>query len=59
MINNNYLRWRLSFFLMLVSVHHLLIPFSTVNRTYSTPFGRISYADVYIFGVRIARIQLT
>jgi hypothetical protein len=58
-INKEYLGWHLSFFLMILSVRQMLIPFGIVNRTYPTPYGAISYTDVYIFCFRVARIQLT
>jgi hypothetical protein len=57
-INVDHLNWRLSFFLRILSVRQMLIPFGTVNRTFDTPYGRISYTDVYIFCFRVARIQL-
>lgn len=51
--------WTRSFYTRLFDWRLLLTPLGTINICYN--FGdsqSISYKDIYVFGVRIARIQL-
>jgi hypothetical protein len=52
--------WRWSFFTRSIEFRYLLTPFATVHRTYQVPVNcQLDYLDVYIFGIRIARIHKT
>lgn len=51
--------WRRSFYLSAIAWRFLLTPVGTIRREYPIGSDRtISYLDVYIFGIRLARIHV-
>jgi len=52
--------WRRSFYLRAIAWRFLLTPIGTIRREYHVaPNQTLSYTDVYIFGIRLARIHTT
>jgi len=49
--------WRQSFFNTSICFRYLMTPFATIVRVYEFGSARFAYLDVYIFGVRLARIH--
>jgi hypothetical protein len=49
--------WLSSFVLGMVAFRYLLTPLGTISRWYHLDGGTLTYLDVYIFGIRIARIH--
>lgn len=49
--------WMMSFLFRAVSFRFLLTPLGTTRRRYHIASGAIDYLDVYVFGVRIARLH--
>lgn len=50
--------WRRSFYLTAIAWRFLLTPFGTIQREYQVTHNQtLSYLDIYIFGIRIARIH--
>lgn len=51
--------WRRDHLLGIVRWRNVPIPLSIVNSTYDIPHTRYiyRYKDVYVFGVRVARVQ--
>jgi hypothetical protein len=47
----------MSFLFRAVSFRFLLTPLGTTRRRYHIASGAIDYLDVYVFGVRIARLH--
>lgn len=52
------LNWRLSFFTRAIAFRFLLTPIGTILINYHLDEGVLTYQDVYIFGIRIARINI-
>ena len=51
-------RWVRSFFVRAIRPRYILTPLGTINITYPiTRDSSIEYTDVYVFGIRIMRIQ--
>lgn len=51
-------RWTKSFFYTAFDWRFVLTPITICHRKYGRPAGDIFYHDVYIFGIRIVRIQI-
>jgi len=49
--------WRRSFLTTSICLRYLGTPFATIYRTYTFGGNAFTYLDVYIFGVRLARIH--
>ena len=49
--------WRRSFLTTSICFRYLGTPFATIHRTYEFGVVNFRYLDVYIFGVRLARIH--
>jgi len=49
--------WKRSFITTSICFRYLTTPFATIHRTYAMGSATFTYLDVYIFGVRIARIH--
>lgn len=49
--------WLLSFF-RVIAFRYLLTPIGTIQRHYHSPDVILSYKDVYVFGVRVARFHI-
>ena len=52
------LHWRLSFFTRIFAPRFLLTPIGTIIIRYHFVDGDLVYQDVYIFGIRFARIHI-
>jgi len=51
--------WRRSFFLRAIVWRYLLTPIGTIRREYQVAYNqKLCYLDVYIFGIRLARIHV-
>jgi hypothetical protein len=51
--------WQWSFFRRAIAFRYLWTPVGTIVVTYSLDsISTVTYRDVYIFGIRIARIQI-
>jgi len=55
----SYVFWRRSFVTGIICFRYLLTPLATITRVYNPPDNCFSYLDVYVFGVRLARIHRT
>lgn len=52
--------WLRSFYLSAIAWRFLLTPVGTIRREYQVALNqKITYTDVYIFGIRLARIHTT
>ena len=49
--------WLGSFFTRAIAFRYLLTPFGTIVRYYHVENVQMAHLDVYVFGVRIARIH--
>jgi hypothetical protein len=49
--------WRRSFFTRAIAFRYLLTPIGTIKRCYTMSDGALVYLDIYVFGIRIARIH--
>jgi hypothetical protein len=49
--------WMMSFLFRSISFRFLLTPLGTTRRQYNIGSGTIDYLDVYVFGIRIARLH--
>lgn len=49
--------WFLSFF-RVIAFRYLLTPIGTIQRHYGLANKFISYLDVYVFGIRVARFHI-
>ncbi len=49
--------WRRSFFLRAIAFRYLLTPIGTTRMRYNMDAGYLDYTDVYVFGIRVARIH--
>jgi hypothetical protein len=51
--------WHIACFLPL-KIRFVLVPFAIINQIYRIPHTELSfsYRDVFVFGVRVARIQV-
>jgi len=52
------LHWRLSFFTAIIRPRFFLTPIGTIIMRYFMEEGTQTYQDVYIFGIRIARLHI-
>ncbi len=50
--------WRQSFFTRAIAFRFLLTPIGTIRRAYNWDGDTWIYIDMYIFGIRVARIHL-
>ena len=51
--------WLRSFYLSAIAWRFLLTPIGTIRREYYVGVGqKIMYTDIYIFGIRLARIHV-
>jgi len=49
--------WQLSFFKRAIIWRYLITPIGTLNTQFNVDGLHFRYTDIYVFGVRIARIQ--
>jgi len=49
--------WFRSFFIRAIAFRYLLTPIGTTRMRYDMGVGYLDYTDVYVFGIRVARIH--